>query len=109
MAAVEKHRTLDAADEPLPQGHHDPARHMQAQERDALSSASLQSTNLRLKRAELRKRQEELDRLMRPSGRDLSALLPTQSLSQGDARPAHSRCNPIAVLTEGRCDLDHRS
>ena len=55
---------------------------MHAQERDELSSSSEQSTTLRLKRSELRKRQDELDRLMRLSGRELNALLPTQSHSK---------------------------
>ena len=50
-----------------------------AQERDGLSSASELATSLRLKRQALREKQEELERLMRMSGRELTALLPSQA------------------------------
>ena len=60
-------------------------KHMRGpQERDELSGASERSTTLRLKRTELRNKQDELDRLMRRWNRDLNALLPSQS--QGAAR-----------------------
>jgi hypothetical protein len=63
-----------------------------AQERDGLSSASELATSLRLKRQALREKDDDLDRLMRMSGRELTALLPSQT----PGKPYH--CHPQTIV-----------